>query len=324
MKKWNVCVVGATGLVGSTILKVLEEREFPVNKLFPFSSKNSSGQTIAFAGKKWMVEELKEDSFTEEMEIAIFSAGGSVSEKFAPLAVEKGILVIDNSSFWRMKEDVPLIVPEVNPEDIKSQGIIANPNCSTIQCMLALKLLQNQYGLERVIYSSYQACSGAGVKGLRDLEYATTETFDEPIVKNLIPRIDSFLDNGYTKEEMKMIEESKKILHQKDLRITATTVRVPVDFGHAVSVNVELKEDFDLEEIRTMFANTPGLVFMDDPKNLVYPTPSDVKGKDEVYVGRLRRDFSQKKSLNMWLVADNVRKGAATNSVEIAELAIRK
>lgn len=324
MKKYNVAVCGATGLVGRTILKVMEEVEFPVNKLIPLASKRSEGKKLAFQGKDWTVGVLTEESFDQDIDIALFACGGSLSKKFAPIAADKGILVIDNSSAWRMTEGVPLIVPEVNPEDFRMTGIIANPNCSTIQCMSALKVLQDLYGLKRVVFSTYQACAGAGVKGLRDLENGTTETFDYPIDKNILVRIDDFLENGYTKEEMKMINETRKILHEPELAITATAARVPVDYAHCVSINVELKKDFDLDEIREAMKKMPGLVVKDDPKNLQYPMPIDAKGKDEIYVGRIRRDFSLPNTLNMWTVADNVRKGAATNAVQIAQLALKE
>lgn len=324
MTKYNVALVGATGLVGRTMLKVLEERNFPVNKLIPLASKKSAGTKVVFRGQEIFVEELTKDSFTNDMDIALFSAGSGVSEKFGPIAAEKGILVVDNSSQWRMTEAIPLIVPEVNPEDFRSPGIIANPNCSTIQCMAVLMVLRDLYGLKRVIFSTYQACAGAGVKGLHDLEYGTTETFDAPISKNVLCRIDKFLDNGYTKEEMKMVNETRKILHLPDLAVTATAVRVPVDYGHSISVNVELEKDFDLDELREAFSKVPGLVVKDDPDKLLYPMPIDINGKDDIYVGRIRRDFSCKKALNLWIVADNVRKGAATNTVQIAELALKK
>ncbi len=323
MKKYNVALVGSTGLVGRTMLRVLEERNFPVNKLILLASKKSAGTKEIFRGEEISVRELTEDSFTSDIDIALFSAGSGVSEKFGPIAAEKGILVVDNSSQWRMTEGIPLIVPEVNPEDFRSPGIIANPNCSTIQCMAVLMVLRDLYGLKRVIFSTYQACAGAGVKGLHDLENGTTETFDAPIIKNVLCRIDSFLDNGYTKEEMKMVNETRKILHLPDLPVTATAVRVPVDYGHSISVNVELEKDFDLGEIKEAFSKVRGLVVKDDPENLLYPMPIDIKGKDDIYVGRIRRDFSCKNALNLWIVADNVRKGAATNTVQIAELALK-
>lgn len=324
MKKYNVAVCGATGLVGRTMLEVLEEQNFPVNQLFPIASKRSVGKKLPFQGRDWTVTELTEESFDQDIDIALFSCGATLSKKFAPIAAEKGILVIDNSSAWRMTVGIPLIVPEVNPEDFRMPGIIANPNCSTIQCMSALKALKDLYGIKRVVYSTYQACAGAGMKGLRDLKNGTTETFDYPITRNILVRIDDFLDNGYTKEEMKMINETRKILHEPDLPVTATAARVPVDYAHCVSVNVELKKDFDLDEVREAMNKMPGLVVKDDPQNLQYPMPVDAKGRDQIFVGRIRRDFSQPNTLNMWIVADNVRKGAATNSVQIAQLALKQ
>lgn len=323
MKSYKVAVVGATGLVGRTILKVLEERNFPVSELYPLATAKSAGQKLTCQGKEWTVAELTEDSFTEDMDIALFSAGGGTSAKFAPLAADKGILVVDNSSQWRMTEGIPLIVPEVNPEDFRMPGIIANPNCSTIQCMAPLKLLDQRYGLKRVVFTTFQAAAGAGVKGLNDLENGTTTTFDVPLVKNVIPRIDTFQDNGYTREEMKMVNETRKILHHPDLAITATCVRVPVDYGHSIAINAELEQDFDLDDLRGAMAQLPGVIVKDDPANLVYPTPLDCKGRDEIFLGRFRRDFSQANTVNFLSVADNVRKGAATNTIQIAELALQ-
>lgn len=324
MKKYNVAVVGATGLVGRSILKVLEERDFPIKELYPFASARSAGKKVECQGREFEVQELKPGVFTEDMDLALFSAGGSISGEYAPQAVEKGILVIDNSSKFRMEEGVPLIVPEVNPEDFQPEGIIANPNCSTIQCMAALKVVDDLYGLKRVVYSSYQAAAGAGVKGLRDLEEGTTTSFDVPLVKNVIPRIDSFQDNLYTGEEMKMVNETRKILHKEELRLTATCVRVPVDYGHMVSIDAELEKEPDLGELRKTMAEVDGLVVKDDPANLVYPTPLDCKGKDEIFVGRIRKDESVDHGVNFVTVADNIRKGAATNTVQIAELAVKE
>lgn len=319
--EYVVAVVGASGLVGSTMLAVLEERDFPVSKLVPLASKKSAGQVVAFQGKDWTIEELTPEAFTEDIDIAFFSAGGDVSTQFAPIAAEKGIQVVDNSSAWRMDKNTPLVVPEVNPEAaLVHGGIFANPNCSTIQCMAPLKVLNDLYGLKRVIYSTYQAVAGSGVKGLRALNEGVNEAYAYEIVKNVIPQIDVFLENGYTKEEMKMIEETRKILDLPELAVTATTVRVPVDYGHSVSVNVELENDFDLETVKRAMSAFPSIVIKDDPANLQYPMPIDVKGKDEIYVGRIRRDFSRENALNLWIVADNIRKGAATNSVQIAEL----
>lgn len=323
MKKYNLVIVGASGLVGRTMLEVLEERNFPINKILLLASSRSAGQKVSFMGRELEIQELEEDSF-KSYELALFSAGAGVSEKYAPLAVKAGLCVIDNSSFWRQKEGIPLVVPEVNSYLLKDyKGIIANPNCSTIQCMPALKILRDMYGLERVIYSTYQAAAGAGMKGLADLENNSCQTFDYPLQKNVLVRIDSFMDNGYTKEEWKMIEESRKILDLPDLAVTATAVRVPVDYAHSVSINVELKKDFDLADIREAFEKEDSLVVKDEPDKLLYPMPLDAKHNDKIYVGRIRRDFSRPNTLNLWCVADNIRKGAATNSVQIAEAWIK-
>lgn len=311
-------------MVGNMMLKVLEERNFPIETLKVLSSKKSAGKEITFQGKQFVLEELNEHSFDEKVDIALFSAGGSVSEKFAPIAAEHGCVVIDNSSQFRMDETVPLVVPEVNPEDIKKhKGIIANPNCSTIQSVLPLKPLYDKYGIKRVIYTTYQAVSGAGMAGYNDLKNGVNgeepKKFDYPIAFNLIPQIDSFLENGYTKEEMKMINETRKILHDDRIKITATTVRVPVFNSHSVAINVELEKDFDLDEVKKLFQDYEGIVLLDDIEHKKYPMPMLTDGKDEVYVGRIRRDFSQANTLNFFSVADNIRKGAATNAVQIAE-----
>lgn len=324
MKKYNLAVCGASGMVGNMMLQVLEERKFPIERLRVFSSKKSAGKEIEFQGKTYVLEELKEDSFDEKIDIALFSAGGSVSETFAPIAAKKGCVVIDNSSQFRMDKDVPLVVPEVNPEDIKKhKGIIANPNCSTIQSVLPLKPLYDKYGIKRVIYSTYQAVSGAGMAGYNDLKNGmdgqAPQKFDYPIAFNLIPQIDSFLDDGYTKEEVKMIKETQKILNDDKIMVTATTVRVPIYNSHSVSINIELERDFEIEELKELLANYEGLVLVDDIANKKYPMPLYASGKDEVFVGRIRRDYSQKNSLNLFCVADNIRKGAATNAVQIAE-----
>lgn len=324
MRKYKVAVVGATGMVGRTFLKVLEEVKLPVEEYYLFSSARSAGMELDFMGKKYVVEELTEQSFDRGIDIALFSAGGSTSEKFAPIAASKGCIVVDNSSQWRMDPKVPLVVPEVNPEDIKwNNGIIANPNCSTIQAMVALKPLQDKYGIERVVYSTYQAVSGAGRGGYDDLKNGITggapQKFPYPIFGNCIPHIDVFLDNGYTKEEMKMVNETRKILGDDTIRITATTVRVPVYYGHSESINVELRKPFELAELVETLKNAPGLVVQDDVKNNVYPMAIDAAGKNETFVGRIRRDESIENGVNLWVVADNIRKGAATNAVQIAQ-----
>ncbi len=323
MKRYNVAVVGATGLVGTMMRKVLEERNFPVNRLFPMVTKKSAGKELQFQGKTWTVEELTEHSFDQSIDLALFSAGASTSERFAPIAAEKGVTVIDNSSQWRQTPGIPLVVPEVNADVLDGyHGIIANPNCSTIQCMAVLKVLRDLYGLKRVVYATYQAAAGAGMKGLHDLENGTTTTFDVPLPKNVIPRIDVFLNgdyDGYTKEEWKMIQETRKILDLPQLAVTATCVRVPVDFGHAVAIDAELEKDFSVAEVRKALEATDGIIVKDDPAHLVYPTPMDCKDRDEIFVGRIHRDVSQNNTIHLWCVADNIRKGAATNSVQIAE-----
>ena len=325
MKKYNIAVVGATGLVGSTILKIMEERKFPVEKLYILSSKKSAGSKIYFMGKEYVAEELNENSFDKPIDIALFAAGGAVSEKYAPIAVEKGIKVVDNSSIFRMNKEVPLVIPEVNPEDIDwNRGIIANPNCSTIQSVLPLKPLHDNFKIKRIIYSTYQSVSGSGLRGLRDLEEGVVEFYPYQIQYNALPHIDSFLDNGYTKEEMKMIDETKKILHDDSIRITATTVRVPVKYAHSVSINIEFEKEFKLDEVYKLLEKFPGVILKDDVSNNVYPMAIDVEGHDEVYVGRIRRDFSLENGLNLWVVADNIRKGAATNAIQIAELVASK
>ena len=317
--KVNVAVVGATGLVGSMMLKVLSEKNFPIDKLYLFSSKKSAGSEVEYCGKKYTVEELNENSFEgKDIKIALFSAGGSVSEKYAPIAAKAGVTVIDNSSHFRMNPDVPLVVPEINSEDIKTnKGIIANPNCSTIQSVLPLKPIHDKYKIKRVIYSTYQSVSGSGVKGISDLEEGTQLAYKYPIRNNCIPQIDAFMDNGYTKEEMKMIDETKKILHD-DIRVTATTVRVPVKTSHSVSINVETEKPFEIEDVKKITADYPGMVLQDDIENEIYPMAITSAGKNEVFVGRIRRDFTVDNGLNLWCCADNIRKGAATNAVQIA------
>ena len=324
MKKYNIAVVGATGMVGRTFLKVLEEKQLPVENYYLFASAHSAGSTIKFMGKDYVVEELTENSFDRDIDIALFSAGGSTSEKFAPIAASKGCIVIDNSSAWRMDPEVPLVVPEVNPDDIKwNKGIIANPNCSTIQAMVALAPLHRKYGIKRIVYSTYQAVSGAGLAGYMDLENGlkgeAPKKFPYPIAGNCLPHIDVFCDNGYTKEEMKMVNETRKILGDDDIKITATTVRVPVFNSHSESINVELKKPFVLDDIFTLLKNSEGIIVEDDVKNNIYPMAINATGHDETFVGRIRRDDSVENGLNLWVVADNIRKGAASNAVQIAE-----
>lgn len=324
MKKYVMAVVGATGMVGSKFLKVLEERKLPVSEYYLFASKKSAGKEIDFMGKKHTVIELNSENIKGKgIEIALFSAGGSVSKEFAPQFAELGAVVIDNSSQWRMYDDVPLVVPEVNGEEaLNNHGIIANPNCSTIQAVVALKPLDDTFGIKRVVYSTYQAVSGAGVAGYNDLRDGTTTKFPYPITGNVLPHIDVFLPNGYTKEEEKMIKETRKILKKPDLRVTATTVRVPVFHGHSESVNVEFEKPCTVEGIKAALQSMPNVVIVDDPANLKYPMPIYAEDTDEVYVGRIRLDDSVQYGCNLWVVADNIRKGAATNAVQIAEYLI--
>ena len=328
MKKVNLAVVGATGMVGRTFLKVLEERQLPIENFYVMASSRSAGSTLTFNGKDYIVEELNEHSFDKPIDIALFSAGGSTSAKYAPIAAEHGCIVIDNSSQWRMDPNVPLIVPEVNPEDISwHKNIIANPNCSTIQAMVALKPLDDKFKIKRVVYSTYQAVSGAGVAGWKDLEDGlkgeAPKKFPHPIANNCLPHIDVFLENGYTKEEEKMINETRKILHHPALKVTATTVRVPVFDSHSESINIEFENAFDMKDVFETLKNAPGVILEDDPKNNVYPLAINAAGHDEVYIGRIRRDESVENGINIWVVADNIRKGAATNAVQIAEEIIK-
>ncbi len=327
MKKVNLAVVGATGMVGRTFLKILEERQLPIENFYVMASSRSAGSTLTFNGKDYIVEELNEHSFDKPIDIALFSAGGSTSAKYAPIAAEHGCIVIDNSSQWRMDPNVPLIVPEVNPEDISwHKNIIANPNCSTIQAMVALKPLDDKFKIKRVVYSTYQAVSGAGVAGWKDLEDGlkgeAPKKFPHPIANNCLPHIDVFLENGYTKEEEKMINETRKILHHPDLKVTATTVRVPVFDSHSESINIEFENAFDMKEVFETLKNAPGIILEDDPQNNVYPLAINAAGHDEVYIGRIRRDESVENGINIWVVADNIRKGAATNAVQIAQVII--
>ena len=324
MKKYKLALVGATGLVGRTAIKVLEEKNLPIAEYVFFASKKSAGKKVTLFDKEYIVRELTEKSFDEGFDFAIFSAGGDISRKFAPIAASKGCIVVDNSSAFRMDKDVPLVVPEVNPEDIAwNKGIIANPNCSTIQAVVALKPLDDKYKIKRIVYSTYQAVSGAGQEGIDDLENTLTglppKKFLYTIANNCLPHIDDFTENGYTKEEIKMINETRKILHRDDIKITATTVRVPVMNSHSESINVEFENDFNIDELKQLLKNSPGIILQDDVNNNIYPLATKASGKDEVYVGRIRRDESIPFGINMWVVADNVRKGAATNAIQIVE-----
>ena len=327
-KKYKVAIVGATGLVGRTVLKVLEEKNMSYLNYTLFSSEKSSGSKINFFNMNYIVCKLDERSFNQNFDFAIFCAGGSVSEKYIPIAVSKGCTVIDNSSVFRMVEDVPLVVPEVNSECIfNNKGIIANPNCSTIQAVLPLKPLDDKYKIKRIIYSTYQAVSGAGRLGIEDLEKKSNndnlQKFSYSIYNNSIPHIDDFTQDGYTKEEHKMINETRKILNKPHLPITATAVRVPVVNCHGESINVEFEEDFDIYDIKVMLQNFPGIIVVDDPEKNYYPLASKANGNNEVFVGRIRRDFSVNYGINLWVVADNLRKGAATNAVQILEKLIQ-
>ena len=370
MEKYRLAIVGATGLVGRTVLKVLEEKDLPISEYVLFASAKSAGKKIKFMGRDYIIQGLNELSFDSGFDFAIFCAGGSVSKKYAPIAASKGCIVVDNSSTFRMDKDVPLVIPEVNPEEIKNNhGIIANPNCSTIQAVVALKPLDDKYKIKRIVYSTYQAVSGAGRSGVADLEngirnymtdkaYAdnyysndelsenipyvldatqpssnfnnssslsenhfsySLEKFDYPIFSNCLPQIDVFMENGYTKEEEKMINETRKILKRPDLKITATAVRVPVFNCHSESINVEFENEFELDEVFRTLSNAPGVIVQDNFPLFHYPLAINACGHNEVFVGRIRRDYSVKSGINLWVVADNIRKGAATNAVQIVE-----
>lgn len=321
----KVAVVGATGLVGSEILTVLAERNFPVTELIPVASERSKGKEIDFKGNKYKVVTPSE-AIALKPDVALFSAGGTTSTEFAPKFAEAGVTVIDNSSAWRMDPTKKLVVPEVNGDVLGSADkIIANPNCSTTQMVVVLKPLHEKYKIKRVVVSTYQSVTGTGVKAVSQLmdERKGVEgekAYPHAIDLNVIPHIDVFQANGYTKEEMKMIQETNKIMGDDSIRVTATTVRIPVIGGHSESLNIEFESDFEVEEVRAALRDQPGVIVVDDPENLAYPMPKDAHGKDEVFVGRIRRDESQDKTLNLWIVADNLRKGAATNAVQIAEL----
>ena len=348
MKKKKVAIVGATGVVGRTVLKVLEEENFKNVNYTLFASKKSAGKKIKFLDREYKIKELKENSFDKKFDYAIFSAGGETSKKFSPIAASNHTIVIDNSSAFRMHEDVPLVVPEVNPEEINNNhGIIANPNCSTIQAVVPLKVLDDKYKIKRIVYTTYQAVSGAGRYGIEDLEngiedyyknnwYQTDrinekiateyrlEKFEYPIFNNVLPHIDIFMDNGYTKEEMKMINETRKILKRPDLKITATCARVPIFNSHAESINVEFEKDFDIEDLIKSLENSKSVKVIDDIEHNKYPLSTIATGTNEIYVGRIRRDNSVRYGINMWVVADNIRKGAATNAVQILNILLNQ
>jgi aspartate-semialdehyde dehydrogenase len=334
-EKYNVAVVGATGAVGEQMREILEEREFPVGELRLLASERSAGQFLPFNGKEVRVDVLAEDSF-HGVDIGLFSAGGSVSAKFAPLAVNAGAVVVDNTAYFRMNPEVPLVVPEVNANEIakyKSRGIVANPNCSTIQMVVALKPIHDAARIRRIVVSTYQSVSGAGRQAMEELSQQVTALyngrdlemakFPHQIAFNCIPHIDAFVDGGYTKEEIKMINETRKIFGEPDLRITATTVRVPVFCSHSESVNVETEKKLTAADVKAILREAPGVIVADEPENNVYPMAIDAIGKDATYVGRIREDDSIPNGLNLWVVADNLRKGAALNAVQIAEILIR-
>lgn len=320
----KVAVVGATGLVGGVMLKVLEERNFPVTELIPVASEKSVGKLVKFKGKEYSVTSV-EDAISRKPDIALFSAGGSTSLEYAPKFAAAGTTVVDNSSAWRMDPSKRLVVPEINAKVLtKEDKIIANPNCSTIQLVMVLYPLKMKYGLKRVVVSTYQSVTGTGKHAVDQLNAEIKGEKPEMvypyhIFKNALPQCDVFVEDGYTKEELKLVKEPKKIMGDESFSLTATAVRVPVQGGHSESVNIEFQNDFDLEDIRKTLSEMPGVTVLDDVKNKIYPMPLDSEGKDEVFVGRIRRDFSQPKTLNLWVVADNLRKGAATNAVQIAE-----
>jgi aspartate-semialdehyde dehydrogenase len=335
-KKLNIAVAGATGAVGNQMIRCLEEMNFPLNSVVFLASSRSAGRQLRFRGDLIDVKELKEDSF-RGCDIALFSAGGGTSEKFAPFAAGDGCVVVDNSSAWRMDPRVPLVVPEVNPHAIArytEKGIIANPNCSTIQMVVALNPIHKKYGIKRIVVSTYQAVSGTGKKAIDELfdqsramiNFLNYESrvYPHRIAFNCLPHIDAFLENGYTKEEMKMVDETRKIMEDDAIAVTATTVRVPVFFGHSESVNIETHEPVSAEDVKTLLINAPGIQVMDDPGKNLYPLATDAAGQDLTLVGRIRQDESVPNGLNMWIVADNIRKGAATNTVQIAQILARE
>lgn len=336
MKAYHVAVVGATGAVGNEMLKILEERNFPIRQITLLASQRSADVKLKFKGEFLPVRVLNENSF-EGIDIGLFSAGGSVSERYAPIAAETGCVVIDNTSAFRMDPHVPLVVPEVNSETIahhRKKGIIANPNCSTIQMVMPLKPIHDAARIRRVVVSTYQSVSGTGKRAIEELTEQTKailnahkpeiEVYPHQIAFNCLPQIDIFLDNGYTKEEMKMVNETKKILNDPSIGITATTVRVPVYYGHSESVNIETERKITVEEVRALLSRSPGVTVIDDPKGKEYPMPVHAAGKDDTFVGRIREDDSVANGINMWIVSDNIRKGAALNAIQIAEILVRE
>lgn len=335
-KLYNVAVVGATGAVGEAMLSILEERNFPVGEVYALASSKSAGKRIAFKGRSIKVEDLAEFDFSK-VQIGLFSAGGSVSAEYAPKAAAAGCIVVDNTSHFRYDDDVPLVVPEVNPEkiaDYKNRGIIANPNCSTIQMLVALKPIYDAVGIDRINVCTYQAVSGTGKKGIEEVVKQTakllngqpieTNVYPKQIAFNVLPQIDVFLDNGYTKEEMKMVWETQKILGDKTVRVNATAVRVPVFYGHSEAVHIETHKKIDAEAVRNLLSKAPGVKVLDERKNGGYPTAvTESSGQDDIFVGRIREDISHPNGINLWVVGDNVRKGAALNSVQIAEILVK-
>lgn len=328
----KVAVVGATGLVGTRMLQVLEERNFPVTELFPVASEKSVGRKVVFKGKEWTVLSA-DDAISRKPDLALFSAGGDTSRDLAPKFAEAGCRVVDNSSYWRMDPTKKLVVPEINADVLTADDyIIANPNCSTIQMILPLPLLHKAFKIKRIVVSTYQSVTGTGYKAVHQMEAERAggkwgeypAVYPYPIDQNILPHIDTFLENGYTKEEMKMVNETKKIMRDDSIAVTATTVRVPVQGGHSESVNIEFEKPFELDEVKRLIAEMPGVVLQDDPANKVYPMPLEAWGKNEVFVGRIRRDFSVENGINFWCVADNLRKGAATNAVQVAEALLAK
>lgn len=334
--EYHVAVAGATGAVGNEMIRILEEQEFPVASLKLLASSRSVGKTLDFRGESLHVEELREDSF-EGVDIALFSAGASPSKKFAPAAAESGCVVIDNSSGWRMDPEVPLVVPEVNPHavaDYRNKGIIANPNCSTIQMVVVLKPIYDAVGIERVVVSTYQAVSGTGKNAMDELteqtrnlltfQEVTPEVYPHRIAFNCFPHIGSFLENGYTEEEMKMVHETHKIMEDPNIRVSATTVRIPVFYGHSEAVNIQTERKLSAKEARVLLFQAPGVRVMDNPDERIYPMPSEAAGINDTLVGRIREDISNENGLDLWIVADNIRKGAALNTVQIAELLVKE
>jgi aspartate-semialdehyde dehydrogenase len=332
-EKYVVAVVGATGAVGTEMIATLQQRQFPVGKLRLFASEKSEGRSLEFKGKKISVETINENSF-KGIDIALFSAGAERSKKWAPVAARSGCVVIDNSSQWRMDPEVPLVVPEVNPHDLDwHKGIIANPNCSTIQMVVALKPIHDAAKIRRVVVTTFQAVSGTGKKAMDELMQQTADllnfknikcnVYPHQIAFNVLPQIDKFLDNGYTKEEMKMVNETRKIIGDNSIRVTATTVRVPVFRGHSEALNIETKKKLTANQVRELLAQAPGVIVFDAPEKSIYPLPIHCDGKDEVFVGRIREDESIENGINMWIVSDNLRKGAALNAVQIAEVLTR-